>query len=166
MRHKMLANNAVQSDDKGTAMPKKAKEISQLQLEKAIRELKTKPKGGMTAVGGVDGLYLRAAPGGSMNWILFYPKGTRVNGKGEIVTHRVSSSLYSIRSNYPTVGLKQARERAREIRSGLLRGIDPADERREAKKTARIKNENQQNFVRHSIPLSLCFITFSSNAIH
>jgi integrase len=126
-------------------MPKKAKELSQLQLDKAIREMKARPKGGRIAVGSVDGLYLRVASGGSLNWILFYPKGTRINGQGAIVTHRASSSLYSVRSNYPAVGLKQARERARELRSGLLKGIDPVEERRQ-ERAARLRKENQRSF--------------------
>jgi hypothetical protein len=141
LRYKTPLDHAIQDDGKGTAMPRKTRELSRPRLEKAVRETRAKPegykiaKGGQIAAAGVDGLYLRVAPGGSLNWILFYPKGTRSNGKGEIVRHRVHSPLYGVRGNYPTIGLKRACERVGRIRSGpgLSPGIAPARETRAAR---------------------------------
>ncbi|MDR0578055.1 MAG: tyrosine-type recombinase/integrase [Candidatus Accumulibacter sp.] len=126
-------------------MPKKARELTQLQLDKAIREMKANSKRGKIAVGGVDGLYLFVSLTGATYWILLYPKGTRINGKGETVTHRVSTALYSIPSNYPTVGLKQARERARQLRHELLKGNDPAEKHRH-ERLEKFRAENQKTF--------------------
>ena len=66
---------------------------------------------GRHAAGGVPGLYLRVAPGGSRQWIL------RVVVKGR----RQDIGL----GGYPTVTITEARDRAYELRSLARRGGDP-----------------------------------------
>lgn len=96
-------------------MPKKAKEMSAAEVRRI-----THPGGGRTnitvPVGGVDGLQLQVTPTGARSWLL----RTTVAGK------RRSIGLGS----FPSVTLAQARERAREAREQIWRGIDPVEERR------------------------------------
>lgn len=70
-------------------------------------------------VGGVDGLQLQVTPTGARSWLL----RTTVAGR------RRSLGLGS----YPTVTLASARERAREAREAIWRGVDPVEERRRAR---------------------------------
>ena len=102
-------------------MPKKAKELSAL----AVSKLKTE---GRYAVGGADGLHLRIA-GASRAWVLRLAVGTRTDAKGNTVVHRRDIGLGS----YPEVSLAEAREKARELRKQVREGIDPLQEKREAK---------------------------------
>jgi integrase len=90
-------------------MPKKAKELSSL----AVTRLKAE---GRHAVGGADGLHLRIA-GASRAWVL----RLKVNDK------RCDIGL----GPYPTIGLSDAREAAREYRRKARAGIDPSEEKRE-----------------------------------
>ena len=73
----------------------------------------------MFAVGGVAGLYLQITPKGAKSWVLRTTVGER----------RTDIGL----GGYPTVTLAQAREKARETRDKLGRGIDPIAERKAAK---------------------------------
>ena len=73
----------------------------------------------MIAVGGVTGLYLQLTPKGGRSWVLRTTVGER----------RTDIGL----GGYPTVTLAQAREKAREARDKLERGVDPIAERRAAK---------------------------------
>lgn len=98
-------------------MPKVAKELGPLdvkRLEHAGGKSNT-----MVAVGGVAGLYLQLTPKGGKSWILRTTVGTK----------RTDIGL----GGFPTVTLAQAREKAREARDKLERGIDPVAERKAAK---------------------------------
>ncbi len=102
-------------------MPKKAKALSALAVSKLTHNGKS-PYPQIFAVGEVDGLYLqvsrptsdRRPPGRS--WIL----RTTIDGK------RRSMGLGS----YPTVGLKEARVRARAALDKIWAGNNPIEERR------------------------------------
>ena len=102
-------------------MPKKAKELSAL----AVSKLKAE---GRHAVGGADGLYLRIA-GESRAWVLCVALGTRTNRSGKEVVRRLNMGL----GPFPEVSLAEAREKARELRKQVREGIDPLQEKREAK---------------------------------
>jgi integrase len=93
-------------------MPRKAAELSDL----VVRRL-TAP--GLHAVGGVAGLHLQVAPGGARTWIL------RVSVAGK----RRDMGL----GGYPDVTLSQARDKARDARDLVEKGVDPILQRRQAK---------------------------------
>lgn len=71
------------------------------------------------AVGGVTGLYMQITPSGGRSWILRTKvgKARRDIGLG----------------GFPTVTLAHARDKAREARDKIERGVDPVAERRAAK---------------------------------
>lgn len=87
-------------------MPKIAPELS----DKAVKALK---EPGYYAVGGVSGLTLQVAPGGSKSWLLRYSVGGRRREMGL--------------GSYRDVPLKVARERAREARLKLSDPMAPSD---------------------------------------
>lgn len=93
-------------------MPKIAKELSAAHVARITRS-------GLHAVGGVAGLQLQVTASGARSWIL----RTLVGGI------RRDIGL----GGYPTVSLAQARERARELREQVWRGIDPVVERKKAR---------------------------------
>ncbi len=75
-------------------------------------------KVGLHAAGGVPGLHLRVDPYGSRHWVLRIVIGKKRRDVGL--------------GGYPSVSLAHARERAREAREQVWRGIDPVEERRAA----------------------------------
>lgn len=98
-------------------MPRVAEELGSLQVKRLAH-----PGGkgnAMMPVGGVAGLYLQLTPKGGKSWILRMLIGgsRRDIGLG----------------GYPTVTLSQAREKAREARDKVERGIDPVEERKAAR---------------------------------
>ena len=93
-------------------MPKKAKELSAL-------EVKNLTKPGLHAVGCVAGLLLQISSSGASSWIL----------RAMIGSKRRDIGL----GGYPDVTLAQARDKARELRADIRAGIDPVEERREAR---------------------------------
>lgn len=98
-------------------MPKVAAELSALE----VRNL-THPSGkgnALFAVGGVSGLYMQITPSGGRSWILrtTIGKARRDIGLG----------------GFPTVTLAHARDKAREARDKIERGLDPVAERQAAK---------------------------------
>ncbi|MBM3606455.1 MAG: DUF4102 domain-containing protein [Alphaproteobacteria bacterium] len=95
-------------------MPKMVSELSSIE----VRRLKHPGRGrnALFAVGGVTGLHLQITPTGARSWIL----RMTVSGK------RRDLGL----GGYPDVGLAQARERAREAKDKVWRGIDPVEERK------------------------------------
>lgn len=97
-------------------MPKKAKELTPLQ----VKRLADKP--GFWAVGGVAGLHLQVTENAS-SWILRIVMG----GK------RVDLGC----GGYPDVSLAEAREKARQKRSLVEQGVDPRETRRAAKAALR-----------------------------
>lgn len=89
-------------------VPKLAPELSDL----SVRRLTTP---GFHAVGGVSGLHLQVLSSGARTWIL----RVMVGGK------RRDMGL----GGYPDVTLSMARERAREAKDKIRRGVDPIAER-------------------------------------
>jgi integrase len=98
-------------------MPKVAAEMSALEVRNLAH-----PSGkgnALFAVGGVSGLYMQITPTGGRSWILrtIVGKARRDIGLG----------------GFPTVTLAQARDKAREARDKIERGVDPVAARQAAK---------------------------------
>ncbi|KJS45373.1 MAG: integrase [Roseovarius sp. BRH_c41] len=98
-------------------MPKVAEELSALDVKRLAH-----PGGKrnvLCSVGGVPGLYMQLTPNGGRSWVLRIKVGTlrRDIGLG----------------GFPGVTLSQARDKAREARDKIERGVDPVEERRAAK---------------------------------
>lgn len=93
-------------------MPKKARELAPIEVQRL-----TKP--GLHTVGGVAGLYLQVLPSGARSWVL------RVMMAGK----RRDMGL----GGFPDVTLAQAREKAREARATIEKGIDPIAQRAAAR---------------------------------
>lgn len=97
----------------------------------AIRAIKPTTKTAKLFDGG--GLYLEVAPSGGKWWRLKY----RFQGKEK----RISLGTY------PTVGLKEARERREQAKKLLEQSVDPSDQRKEAKAAvAAIEQEQTTTF--------------------
>lgn len=98
-------------------MPRVAKELGPLDVKRAAHS------GGksntMLPVGGVTGLYLQITPNGAKAWIL------RIT----IAAKRAEIGL----GGFPSVTLAHARDKAREARDKIERGIDPVAERKAVK---------------------------------
>ena len=94
----------------------------------AIRAIKPTSKTAKYFDGG--GLYLEVAPSGGKWWRLKY----RFQGKGK----RISLGTY------PTIGLKEARERREDTKKILANGIDPSAQRQAIK--ASITSTDQDSF--------------------
>ena len=105
-------------------MPKKAKELT----ARAVDALKTE---GRFAVGGVDGLHLLIA-GNGRSWILRVKIGARRTDIG------LGSS--------DDVSLADAREKAREYRRKVREGIDPMDEKRQARAALQVAKVKSRTF--------------------
>jgi integrase len=103
----------------------KAKELSALAVSKLIAP-------GMHAVGGVDGLYLRISDTSARSWIV----RLTVDGK------RREMGL----GGFPDVTLAEAREKARGARSDLRMGIDPVEQRRQARSARQALKATQRTF--------------------
>ena len=95
-------------------MPRVAKELSALD----VKRLQHPGAGGNAtfAVGGVSGLLLQVTPNNGRTWLLRVSVGGRRRELGL--------------GGFPDVPLSQARERAREIKDQIRRGIDPVEERK------------------------------------
>ena len=99
-------------------MPRKAKELSAIDV-KRLSHPQTNSRPVTYAVGGVAGLLVQVTPGNSKSWLL------RVAVAGQ----RREIGL----GGYPDVTLAQAREKAREARDAIERGIDPVERRKAAR---------------------------------
>ncbi len=98
-------------------MPKVARELTALDVKRL-----THPGGkgnALFSVGGVPGLHLQITPNNGRSWVLRVKVGTlrRDIGLG----------------GFPGVTLSRARDKAREARDKIERGIDPVEERKAAK---------------------------------
>lgn len=96
----------------GGIVPKKAKELSALE----VGRIKSP---GLHAVGGVAGLHMQVTPTGARTWIL----------RAMIAGKRRDMGM----GGFPDVTLAQAREKAREARACVERGVDPVAERAAAR---------------------------------
>lgn len=98
-------------------MPKVAREMSALE----VKRLRHPGKGRNTcfAVGGVSGLYLQITPYGGRTWLLRVTVGAKRREIGL--------------GGFPEVTLAIARERAREAKDKIRRGLDPVEERKNSK---------------------------------
>lgn len=94
-------------------MPIIAKELSPAE----IRQLMKLP--GFHAVGGVTGLHIQVTDHKARSWVLRFLYGGRRRDMGL--------------GSFPSVTLEQARQRAREARDQIARGVDPIAERRRLK---------------------------------
>lgn len=98
-------------------MPRVAEELGPLAVKRLIH---TGIKGNcMYAVGGVAGLYMQVTPNGGKTWVLRVLVGEKRRDIGL--------------GGFPTVTLAQARDKAREARDMISRGIDPVEERKAVK---------------------------------
>jgi integrase len=95
----------------------------------AIRAFKPKDKPYREFDGG--GLYLEISPKGGRLWRLKY----RFGGKEKRLAFGV----------YPTVGLREARERREQAKKLLSQGIDPGAEKKEAKAAAIAEQSKKEN---------------------
>ncbi|MBL9062743.1 site-specific integrase [Tabrizicola sp.] len=98
-------------------MPKVAAELGPLDVKRLAHP--GEKSNVMVPVGGVAGLYLQLTPKGGRTWILRMQVGGRRRDIGL--------------GGYPSVTLAQAREKAREARDKVERGVDPVEERKAAK---------------------------------
>ncbi|MDQ7776314.1 MAG: integrase arm-type DNA-binding domain-containing protein [Paracoccus aminovorans] len=95
-------------------MPKVARELSALE----VKRLRHPGKGSNAcfAVGGISGLMLQVTPNNGRTWLLRVTVGSKRREIGL--------------GGFPDVTLAQARERARELKEQIYRGIDPVEERK------------------------------------
>jgi integrase len=108
-----------------------------MEMARKARELKPLEVGrlatpGMHAVGGVSGLYLQVLDSGARSWVL----------RATIAGKRRDMGL----GGFPDVPLAMARDKAREARLQIDRGIDPIEARREAKSAQRATSEAARTF--------------------
>ena len=115
-------------------MPKKAKELS----AQSVSRLK---ENGRYAVGGVDGLHLRVM-NASRAWVLRVAVGQRFDEDGKQQIHRRDIGL----GPYPEVSLAEAREKARELKSQIRKGIDPIQQKQEQLAALRIQKHREKTF--------------------
>lgn len=106
-------------------MPRKAAELSPLTVARLRQP-------GLHAVGGVAGLHLQVAPGGARTWIL------RISVAGR----RRDMGL----GGFPDVPLALARDKAREARLLVERGVDPILQRRQAKSLLMAQRASAKTF--------------------
>lgn len=106
-------------------MPKIARELSALE----VTRLKAP---GLVSVGGVPGLSLQINPAGARSWILRVKVGSRRRDMGL--------------GPFPGVTLAQAREKARQARESIQKGIDPILTRERAQSQLRAEQASAINF--------------------
>lgn len=105
-------------------MPKKARELTATELKRlthSVSKATGKPYNALHPVGGVAGLLMQVTPTGAKSWIY----RTTVGGK------RRNIGL----GGFPDVTLAGAREKAREYRELIERGIDPVEQRQAARQS-------------------------------
>lgn len=98
-------------------MPKVSKELSAIEVKRLQHP--GRGRNVLFPVGGVSGLHLQITPNGGRTWLLRVQVG---NKRREIGL-----------GGYPDVTLATARDRAREAKDQIRRGIDPVEERKAAK---------------------------------
>lgn len=98
-------------------MPRMVPEMSPLEVKRLVHP--GRGRNAVIAVGGVSGLLLQLTPSGARSWILRTTIGNRRRDIGL--------------GSYPDVPLGSARERAREAKEKIRKGIDPIEERKAIK---------------------------------
>lgn len=98
-------------------MPKMAAELSAIEVKRL--EHPGRGRNVLLPVGGVAGLHLQITPNGGRTWLLRVQVGAK---RREIAL-----------GGYPDVTSATARDRAREAKDQIRRGIDPVEERKAAK---------------------------------
>lgn len=128
----------VEAIDEST-MPRKAKDLTALEVSRL-----TTP--GNHAVGGVTGLYLYVNEAQGRSWVL------RITVAGK----RKHLGL----GGYPSVTLAQARDKAREARELVVKGVDPIQERKAAASALRAQQATRRTFEE----VASAFVTFQEAA--
>lgn len=100
-------------DDWNDDMPKRAKELAAVEVQRLAQQP------GFHAVGGVAGLYLTVSDTGAASWILRTKIGDRRRDIGL--------------GGFPDVTLAMARNKARDAKDKIKEGIDPVAERKAAR---------------------------------
>lgn len=111
-------------------MPRKAKILSALQVKRL-----TCP--GLHAVGEVAGLQLQVKNTGARSWILRVQIGSRRRDIGL--------------GGYPDVTVAAARERAREARDQIRRGVDPIEQRKATRDALIVEQGRQLTFAEAAV---------------
>ena len=106
-------------------MPRKAKELSSLEIRRLTRP-------GRWSVGGVDGLGLQVTKSGAQSWVLRFRIAARQREMGL--------------GSFPTVGLAAAREKARQLRSLVSDGGDPIAMMQAKESAALAERQAQKTF--------------------
>lgn len=106
-------------------MPRKARELSPLEVRRLVRP-------GRWSVGGIDGLALQVTRTGARSWVLRLTVAGRQREMGL--------------GSFPSVTLAEARERARIHRATAEQGADPISLRAAARSAADAKRNAQQTF--------------------
>ncbi len=102
-------------------MPKLADEMGPLDVKRIAHPGGRNPVA--VAVGGVAGLHLQVTPGGAKSWLLRIVIGGKRRWIGL--------------GAYPEVALAAAKDRARETKDAVRRGVDPVEERKALKAALR-----------------------------
>tara|TARA_R110000851_G_C13098990_1_gene567951 strand:+ start:4171 stop:5415 length:1245 start_codon:yes stop_codon:yes gene_type:complete len=116
-------------------MPKKAKELTDLQVRKMkplISENTGKAYTSLHAVGGVAGLHIQITVSEAKSWILRTKVGIKRRDFGL--------------GSYPEVGLSSARDKAREYKSKIAEGVDPSQEKAQLKADLIASQASQMTF--------------------
>lgn len=106
-------------------MPKKAKELTALDMKRI-----SKP--GRHTVGIIPGLMLVVKDSGSKSWILRTMVGSKRRNIGL--------------GGYPEVTLAKAREKARQMKEDIRKGIDPVEQRKAVKMALRASQNGRMTF--------------------
>ncbi len=106
--------------------------MGRLSRQLSALEVNRLKRPGLHAVGGVAGLCLNVEPSLTKSWILRYRVGAKSRSMGL--------------GAYPAVTLAQARNRAREARGKLFRGIDPVAEKHAARAKMQAAQARQVTF--------------------
>ena len=114
----------------------------QMLTAKRIEKLKKTP--GRYADAEVRGLILQVASGARASWILRYELGAKAAKNGK--PRKRGKEFWLGLGAFPTFKLSEARERARKARQLLADGIDPIENKRQAKAAKALEAVKTKNF--------------------